>query len=72
MPSVTTTREQLRALVEELPENLLEDAIWALTHIEVDDEPLSEQEVANLKASAEDFKHGRVISLEDYEKQRGL
>ncbi len=72
MPPVMTAREQLKALVDDLPENLLQDAIWALTHIEVDDEPLSPEEVANLEASAEDIKHGRMISLEDYEKQRGL
>jgi hypothetical protein len=71
MPTVTTTREQLRALVEELPEDLLRDAIYALTHLE-DDEPLSAEEVANIEASAEDFKHGRVISLEEFERQQGL
>jgi hypothetical protein len=71
MLTVTTGREQLKALVDELPENLLQDAIWTLTHLDVDDEPLSEEEVASLEASREDFKHVRVISLEDYEKQRG-
>jgi hypothetical protein len=54
-----------------LPDDLLQNAIWALTHLE-DDEPLSPEEVANLEASAEDIKHGRMISLEDYKKQRGL
>jgi hypothetical protein len=71
MSTVMTAREQLRALVDDLPEDLLRDAIWALTHLE-DDEPLSPEEVANLEASAEDIKHGRVISLEEFEKQHGL
>jgi hypothetical protein len=72
MSTVTTTREQLRELVDNLPEYLLQDAIWALTHIEVDDEPLSDEEIANLKASAEDFKHGRVVAWEDFKRQQGL
>jgi hypothetical protein len=72
MATLSNPREQLKALVDELPDELLPDAISALTHLEVDDEPLSEEEIANLEASREDFKHGRVISLEDYEKQRGL
>ena len=71
MSTVMTTREQLRALVEDLPEDLLRDAIYALTHLE-DDEPLSAEEIANLEASAEDFKHGRVISLEEFKRQQDL
>jgi len=70
MSTVSNSREQLRALVDELPDELLPDAISALTHLEVDDEPLSEEEIANLEASREDFKHGRVISLEKYERNR--
>jgi hypothetical protein len=72
MPTVTTTREQLRALVDDLPENLLPDAIWALMHLEVDDEPLSAEEIANIEASREDFKHGRVVLWEDFKRQQGL
>jgi hypothetical protein len=71
MPTVITAREQLRALVEELPDDLLRDAIYALNHLE-DDEPLSAEEIANLEDSAEDFKHGRVISLEEFKRQQGL
>jgi len=58
--------------VDELPDELLLDAISALTHLDVDDEPLSEEEIANLEASQEDLKHGRVISLEEFERQHGL
>jgi hypothetical protein len=54
-----------------LPEDLLRDAFYALTHLE-DDEPLSEEEIANLEASREDFKHGRVISLEEFKRQQDL
>ena len=71
MSTVMTTRDQLRALVDGLPENLLRDAIWALTHLE-DDEPLTEQEIEDLKSAHDDIEHGRMILLKDYEKQRGL
>jgi hypothetical protein len=71
MSTVMTTREQLKALVEELPEELLRDAIYALTHLE-DDEPLSTEEIADIEASEEDIKHGPMIPLEEFEKQRGL
>lgn len=69
---MTNPREQLRALVDELPDELLPDAISALTHLEVDDEPLSEQEAQDLESAHEDIKHGRMIPLREYEKQRGL
>jgi hypothetical protein len=71
MPPTMTTREQLKALVDELPDELLTDAIYALTHL-VDDEPLSAEEIADIEASQEDIKQGRVISLEEFERQHGL
>jgi len=71
MQTATTAREQLKALVDELPDDLLRDATYALTHL-VDDEPLSAEEIADIEASEEDIKDGHMISLEDYEKERGL
>jgi hypothetical protein len=71
MATVMTAREQLKALVDELPDDQLRDAIYALTHLE-DEEPLSEDEIANIEASAEDFKHGREITLEEFKRQQGL
>jgi hypothetical protein len=64
-------RDQLHAIVDGLRDDLLPDAISALAHLE-DDEPLSVEELANIEASAEDFKHGRVISLEGFKRQQGL
>jgi hypothetical protein len=71
MPPVITAREQLRALVEEVPDDRLRDAIYALTHLE-DDEPLSEQEAEDVKSALEDIEQGRMIPLKDYKSQRGL
>jgi hypothetical protein len=71
MPTVIAAREQLKVLVDELPDDLLRDAIYALTHLE-DDEPLSAQEAEDVQSALDDIEHGRMISLKDYESQRGL
>ena len=71
MSTVSNPRDQLKAIVDGLPEDLLPDAISVLTHLE-DDEPLSAEEIANLEASREDFERGRVISLKEYQRERGL
>jgi hypothetical protein len=71
MSTITDPRERLRAIVDELPDDLLPDAISALTHLE-DGEPLSEQEAVDLQSAHDDIKNGRMIPLKEYEKQRGL
>lgn len=60
-----TTREQLRALVDDLPDDLLPDATSALTHLE-DTEPLSAQETEDVESALDDIQHGRMISLKDF------
>ena len=64
-------RDHLRAVVESLPDEILPEAISLLTHLE-DDEPLSDQERANLEDGLADVREGRMIVLEDYEHRRGL
>jgi hypothetical protein len=71
MSTVSNPREHLKAIVDALPDDLLRDAISALTHLE-DTEPLSEQESEDLQAALDDVEHGRMIPLREYEKQRGL
>jgi hypothetical protein len=71
MSTVSNPRDQLHAIVDSLPDDLLPDAISALTDLE-DDEPLSEQEAADVQSALDDIEHGRMISLKDYESQRGL
>lgn len=36
-----------------------------------DDEPFSPEEIANIEASRDDLKHGRVISIEKFKRQQG-
>ncbi len=65
------SRDDLRALVESLRDELVPEAISALKHLE-DDEPLSEQERKNIEASLEDIRMGRIISLEEYQRKHGM
>ena len=71
MSTASNPRDQLRAIVDELPDELVPEAISALSHLE-DDEPLSPQEAEDLQSGLDDIEHGRMISLRDYKKQRGL
>jgi hypothetical protein len=71
MSAASNPRDQLRAIVDELPDDLLRDAISALSHLE-DEEPLTDEEIANIEAAQDDIKHGRMISLEEFERRRGL
>ena len=65
------SRDHLRALVEALPDDMLPEAISLLTRLE-DDEPLSDQERANIEDGLADIREGRMTPLEDYERRRGL
>ena len=71
MSTALNPRDQLHAIVDGLPDDLLPDAISALTHLE-DDEPLTAQEAEDVQSALDDIEHGRMISLKDYERQRGL
>jgi hypothetical protein len=37
-----------------------------------DDDPLTAEELANIESGEDDIHHGRMISIEEYERQRGL
>ena len=37
-----------------------------------DDEPLTAAELANIESGEDDIRHGRMTSMEEYERQRGL
>jgi hypothetical protein len=57
--------ELLRKLVDVLYEQ-------AERREEYDDEPFSPEDLAAIKEGEEAFQQGEFISLEDYEKERGL
>jgi hypothetical protein len=37
-----------------------------------DDDPLTAEELVNIQSGEEDIREGRMISNEDYERERGL
>jgi len=70
---MATTREELRALVDTLPDDLLDevrDAISAiadapyrpLSEAPEDDEPLTDEEIAALDQGHEEYLRGETIS----------
>jgi hypothetical protein len=65
------SRDRLRALVDSLPDDVVPQAISLLTHLE-DDDPLTAEELANLQSAEDDRRNGRMTSIEEYERQRGL
>lgn len=78
-----TPRDHVHQLVDELKDDQLarveqyiatvieeEDPVLrTLMGAEIDDEPLTPQEMASIRASEEDIKHGRIISLDEAEKR---
>ena len=71
-----TTREALHHLVDQLPEDQTELArLWLedLRHAaDEDGPPLDGDELASLERGLADVMAGRVISLAEYERERGL
>lgn len=65
-------RERLHEIVASLPESQLQAVIEVLEHLHRDTEPLSEEELANIQASLDDIAQGRVTSLDEYERRRGM
>jgi hypothetical protein len=65
------SRDRLRALVDSLPDEVVPQAISLLSHLE-DEEPLTAAELANIESGEDDIRHGRMTSMEEYERQRGL
>jgi hypothetical protein len=67
-----TVRENVHQLVDTLPEERLPDVLELLTELGEDDDTLTPEETAALERADEDFREGRIISLEDFKKTHGL
>lgn len=71
-----STREALHQLVDELPEDQAELARAWLEDLrdaaDFDGPPLDAESLASLDRGIEDVKAGRVKSLEEYERERGV
>jgi hypothetical protein len=79
-----TTREQLRVLVDSLPDSEVYAALRYLTylnreaedpvaqalhHAALDDEPLTADDLAAVEAAEQDLRAGRTLSHEDFLRQ---
>jgi hypothetical protein len=70
-----TGKDTLHRLVDELPEGHLEEArrfLEDLRESEVDDEPLTAEDLESVRRGLEDLREGRTKTLEQYERERGL
>ena len=80
-----TTKDYLHELINRLPENSTDAAghfleyladtddpvLRALWEAPIDDEPLSDEDRASLAAGWEDIKAGRIVTLEEVERELG-
>jgi hypothetical protein len=64
---MATTREQLRKMLDELPDDRLEEARMALTLLNVpeDDEPLTEEELESIREGRIAYIRGETIPDEE-------
>ncbi len=68
-----SNRQRLHEMIELIPEDRIIQAIALLQQLDDrDDEPLTSEEQAAIRNSREDFTAGRFVTLEDYERDRGL
>lgn len=74
MSAMTTIRvsRQTKEILDDLkvhPKESYEDVIERLATMAYDDEPLSDEEIEDMKASLEDIKAGRVKTLKTVRKE---
>ncbi len=67
----TSTRNKLKELKIH-PRESFDSVVERLVESKIDDKPLSETTLRNIKKSLEDIKAGRVISHEDLKKKLKL
>jgi len=77
MVQATTVRMSVetKALLDGLkrnPRETYDDVIRRLAHMAYDDEPLSDEEIDDIKASMDDLKAGRVQTLEEVRSELGI
>ncbi len=77
MPAMTTIRisHKTKELLDDLKHHKkesYEDVIGRLATMAYDDEPLSDEEIEDMKASLEDIKAGRVRTLKAVRNELGI
>ncbi len=65
-----TVRENVRELVDSIPEQQLGQALSYLSALCDNDEDLDMAALATIQAARGDYRNGRMISLEEYRRAR--
>jgi hypothetical protein len=71
---MATTREQLHAMIDQLPADQFDavaHAIWALS-IPEDDEPVTDEDREAIRAGREEYQRGETLSDADVRRTLGL
>jgi hypothetical protein len=71
---MATSREQLHALLEEIPEDRLDEARTVLTLLNVpeDDEPLTDEDLEAIALGREAYRRGETIAGDVVRRELGL
>ncbi|HDR53283.1 MAG TPA: hypothetical protein ENN60_01235 [archaeon] len=67
----TKVRDRLEGLKTH-PRESFNDVIERLINSQIDDEPLTDEDLKEIEAGLEDIKAGRIISHEDLKRKLGL
>ncbi len=69
-----TAKQEIHSLVEEMSESQAQELLEQLRYdsAAADDEPLTEEDLASIERGARDIRAGRVKSLDQHERERGL
>jgi hypothetical protein len=67
-----TVRENVHQIVDTLPDERLDDVLDYLAELSEPDEPLSADTCAAIEEGLDDIRNGRTITLEEYQRTRGL
>ena len=71
---MATTRDELRKMVDELPDDRLDEARLALAHLNIpdDDEPTTAEDVEALAQGREEYRRGETIPGDVVRRELGL
>ncbi len=77
MDSITTVQVKVstKRKLEQLkiaPQESMDSVIERLTHLAIDEEPLSKEEIAGIRKSLKDIENGRVYPASEVYKKLGI
>ena len=71
---MATTREQLHAMIDQLPAEQFDAAAHALWELSIpeDDEPVTEEELASIREGREAYARGTYVTNDEMKRLLGL